>query len=65
MIAAWICLPVWATGEDSTVFFVSGQGNDAWSGCLAAPNADSSDGPFATLHRARDEIRAIRNSRTP
>ncbi len=65
MIAAWICLPVWATGEDSTVFFVSGQGNDAWSGCLAAPNADSSDGPFATLHRARDEIRAIRNSGTP
>ena len=35
-------------------------GNDAWSGRLAAPNVDKSDGPFATLTRARDEIRSWR-----
>jgi hypothetical protein len=38
-------------------FYVALNGNDAWSGTLAAPNPDSTDGPFATLARARDEIR--------
>ena len=28
-------------------FFVSPGGNDRWSGKLAEPNADSTDGPFA------------------
>jgi len=37
--------------------YVALNGNDTWSGRLAEPNADSSDGPFATLERARDEIR--------
>ena len=29
--------------------FVSTQGNDRWSGRLPEPNADKTDGPFATL----------------
>jgi len=37
--------------------YVSPQGNDRWSGKLAAPNAEGSDGPVATLKRARDLIR--------
>jgi len=40
-------------------FFVATDGNDAWSGTLAAPNADASDGPFATLARARDAVRGL------
>jgi len=40
------------------VFYVSPRGNDAWSGRLSDPNA--TDGPFATLERARDAIRALR-----
>lgn len=40
------------------VFHVSTAGNDAWSGTLAEPNADGSDGPFANLVRARDALRA-------
>jgi hypothetical protein len=39
-------------------FFVSPQGNDMWSGKLADPG--ESDGPFATLPRARDAIRERR-----
>ncbi len=39
------------------VFFVAKNGNDAWSGALSAPNATKTDGPFATLKRARDAIR--------
>jgi hypothetical protein len=38
-------------------FYVSVSGNDAWSGRLAEPNAARTDGPFATLERARDAIR--------
>ncbi len=41
----------------ATEFYVSPQGNDSWSGKSAAPNEARSDGPFATLERARDELR--------
>ncbi len=38
--------------------YISLEGNDAWSGRLAEP--DGKDGPFATLERARDEIRKLK-----
>ena len=41
------------------VFFVAPNGNDAWSGTLAAPNDTGTDGPFATLLKARDALRAV------
>jgi hypothetical protein len=41
------------------VRFVSPQGNDAWSGLAAQAKAEG-EGPFATLARARDEIRSLR-----
>jgi parallel beta-helix repeat protein len=44
-------------------YFISTSGNDKWSGRLADPTADGSDGPFATLPRARDAIRDVRKSR--
>jgi hypothetical protein len=40
-----------AAAQD-TVFYVATNGNDAWSGRLAEPNAGKTDGPFATLERA-------------
>jgi len=43
-------------------YFVATDGNDAWSGKLPAPNAAKTDGPFATLGRARDAIRAMKAS---
>lgn len=42
--------------------YVSPQGNDAWSGRLSTPNAARTDGPFATLERARDEIRKLKKA---
>jgi len=42
-------------------FFVSPQGQDSWSGRLATPNASGTDGPFATLTRARDAIRQLKD----
>jgi hypothetical protein len=41
-------------------YFVATDGNDAWSGRRPAPNADRSDGPFASPSRARDAIRALK-----
>lgn len=38
-------------------FFVATNGNDSWSGRLPEPNADRTDGPFASLKRARDAVR--------
>ncbi len=42
--------------------YVSPTGNDAWSGTLAEPNAEKSDGPLASLERARDEIRKLKKA---
>ena len=49
---------------EAMVLYVALDGNDAWSGALAGPNAAKTDGPFATLQRARDEIRK-RKARGP
>lgn len=43
-------------------FYISPSGNDRWSGLLAEPNPDQSDGPFATLGCARDTIRKLKLS---
>ncbi|MBN1673508.1 MAG: right-handed parallel beta-helix repeat-containing protein [Kiritimatiellae bacterium] len=40
--------------------YVATDGNDAWSGTRPAPNAAGTDGPFATLERARDAIRTVK-----
>jgi len=44
-------------------FFVSTEGDDGWSGLIPAPNEGRTDGPFATLARARDAVRQWRNKR--
>ncbi len=41
-------------------FYVATNGNDGWSGTLPAPNAAGTNGPFATLNRARDAIRELK-----
>jgi len=45
-------------------WYVATDGNDAWSGKLPAPNAAHSDGPFASLAKARDAVRADTGART-
>jgi hypothetical protein len=43
-------------------YFVALNGNDAWSGRQPAPNRPHTNGPFATLERARDEIRRLKRN---
>ncbi len=40
--------------------YVASDGSDSWSGTLASPNAQGTDGPFATLEQARDAVRALK-----
>ncbi len=47
-------LPTYAA--DATVY-VAPNGNDNWSGVQAQPNSQGTDGPVATLERARDILR--------
>jgi uncharacterized protein (TIGR03437 family) len=43
-------------------FYVAPDGSDSWSGTLATPNANSSDGPFASIARAQQAVRTLRQS---
>ncbi len=43
-------------------FYVSTDGDDAWSGTLAEPNASKSDGPFASIEHARDVLQTLSSS---
>ncbi|HUW16726.1 MAG TPA: right-handed parallel beta-helix repeat-containing protein, partial [Actinomycetes bacterium] len=58
-LAATVLCTVPAPAAEVT-FYVSNAGNDAWSGTVDAPNAGATDGPFASLARARDAIRELK-----
>ena len=40
-------------------FYVATNGNDSWSGTLDAPNSNKTDGPFATIDRARRAVQGM------
>lgn len=48
--------------SDDRVFYVSSDGADAWSGVVDVPSQDGTDGPFATLARARDAVRELKKN---
>jgi len=55
-----------AAGQPAALsLYVATNGNDAWSGRLPQPNRVRTDGPFATVTRARDEVRRLRAGRLP
>lgn len=51
--------PLVVTHATPATFHVAPKGNDSWSGRLPAPNAEFTDGPFATFERARDAVRSV------
>ena len=57
LVAALSAMPV--SAETEVAFYVATDGDDAWSGKLAAPNAEGTDGPFATLEKARGAVRVV------
>ncbi|MEZ6145899.1 MAG: right-handed parallel beta-helix repeat-containing protein [Planctomycetaceae bacterium] len=44
---------------DPMHLYVARDGNDAWTGRLASPNKNQTDGPMATLPQARDSVRTL------
>ena len=41
-------------------FYVAMNGNDNWTGRLAEPNPQRTDGPFATIERARQAVQELK-----
>ncbi|NUQ61091.1 MAG: right-handed parallel beta-helix repeat-containing protein [Pirellulales bacterium] len=60
-LCSFSAAPVQAAGAKH-LYYVAPHGNDAWSGKLPEPNGPKSDGPFATLQRARDEVRTLKGA---
>lgn len=48
--------------SDAADLYVSPKGNDSWSGRRVQPNTRHTDGPFATIGRAKDEVRNLRSA---
>ncbi|HLK64508.1 MAG TPA: IPT/TIG domain-containing protein [Bryobacteraceae bacterium] len=57
--AALITVQGSAPAPASITFYVAPNGNDNWSGRLAAPNSNNTDGPFATVDQARAFVQSI------
>lgn len=55
-----VLLSVSVVRAEGAQFYVAPEGHDAWSGQLAMPSATKTDGPFATLARARDAVRKLK-----
>ena len=60
VLSMLICSAPACLAEEALELYVSPHGNDAWSGTLAEPTG--SDGPLATLARARDVIRELKRA---
>lgn len=48
--------------ELPATYYVANNGNDSWSGSISSPNAQKTDGPFATLARAQVAVRNLKSS---
>jgi hypothetical protein len=57
---AVLVLAACSTAPAQESFFVAPDGNDQWSGRLKTPNAERTDGPFATPARAQEAVRKLR-----
>ncbi len=61
-LVVWVGTMFARTSVAGTTYYVATGGNDGWSGTLDTPKADGTDGPFATLERARDEVRKLKKT---
>lgn len=52
------------SGQIIPTFYVAPDGNDSWSGQRPSPNADATDGPFATIQQALDQVSRLRGQST-
>ena len=63
LLILWVAFATVASAAPAVEsFYVAPNGDDRWSGRLPAPNRTRSDGPLATLERAREAVRAVEKS---
>jgi len=62
ILSLFFCLDCTGKRPGKSAFYVSPRGNDAWSGKLPEPDKRGTDGPFATLVRARDAVRELKKT---
>lgn len=62
LLSSAVALLLFAHTANAADFYVAPNGRDAWSGRHADPKPDLTDGPFATLERAREAIRALKSA---
>ena len=60
LIISFSCSSANFISEPKADFYVSKEGSDSWSGTIDAPNSEGTDGPFATLEKARDAVRVLK-----
>lgn len=56
-VAAFLFAASLVRAAEPLALYVATDGNDAWSGALPHANAAKTDGPFASIERARGEVR--------
>jgi hypothetical protein len=60
LICAVFLIPIASYAKEKEVYFyVSPKGMDTWSGLKPSPNAQKTDGPFATIQHAIEESRKV------
>ncbi len=62
LICFALLLSVGVPAAEATRFFVSPRGDDSWSGGTDEPDKARTNGPFATLERARDAVRELKRT---
>ncbi len=62
LVLAVVGILGWTTAAQAVTIHVSPRGNDAWSGQFEQPNSQGSDGPVASLERARDLVRLAKST---
>ncbi|MDH7602221.1 MAG: right-handed parallel beta-helix repeat-containing protein [Armatimonadota bacterium] len=55
-----LCAALSSASADHIQLYVAKNGNDSWSGTRPEPNRTHTDGPFASLERARDAVRELK-----
>ncbi len=65
LVLTVLCSWLSAQARGQATFYVSPGGKDTWPGKLDAPNAEQTDGPFATLARAREAVREMKKTGLP
>jgi hypothetical protein len=59
LVLLWTGVSLWAGPR---ILYVATDGQDDWSGSLAAPNEERTDGPLASVHRAQEILREWRQA---